>query len=136
MTTTNNEVLRGRINKAGNVELEVDVADINWRRPISISSKGNASYVFSQKFEFEIEDQDGITVPVTVSVGVYLTKKDFKDYMDQVAGHNEGKVARTNVANTTTSTKYTLEQLELLQSKGLLKPEMVQALLEKGLVEL
>ena len=130
-----NEVLRGRVSKdLKSVTFELPIDGINWRKPLSISSKGNASYVFSQKFEFEVVDKDGITVPLTASVGLYMTKKDFKDYMEQVEGHKAGKEAGTNVANTTT--KYTLEQLELLQSKGLLKPEMVQSLLEKGLVEL
>ena len=129
--TKANETLRGTLNKeCTKVTFTVDIADIDWRKPLNISSKGNASYVFSQKHTFEVVDQDGITVPVTASIGIYLTKKDFKSYMEQVEGHKAGQQAGTNVV------KYTLEQLELLKSKGLLKEEMVQALLEKGLVEL
>lgn len=125
------EVLRGTLSKdLKKVTFTMDISEINWRKPISISSKGNASYVFNQKFQFEVVDQDGITVPVTASVGIYLTKKDWRNYIEQVEGHAAGKEAGTNTA------KYTLEQLELLKSKGLLKEEMVQALLEKGLVEL
>jgi len=135
MTNKSAEVLRGSLSKdLKKVSFTMDISGIDWRKPLSISSKGNASYVFSQKFEFEVVDHEGITVPVTASIGLYLTKKDFKDYMEQVQGHKAGKEAGTNTA--ATSTKYTLEQLELLKSKGLLKEEMVQALLEKGLVEL
>lgn len=124
-------VLRGVLSKdLRTVTFTVDISDIDWRKPLSISSKGNASYVFNQKHEFEVVDQDGITVPVTTSIGIYLTKKDWKDYMEQVQGHQEGQKEGTNTV------KYTLEQLELLKEKGLLKEEMVQSLLEKGLVEL
>lgn len=131
MTKTNNEVLRGSLSKdLRTVTFTVDISDINWRKPLSISNKGNAGYVYNQKHTFEVVDQDGITVPVTASIGIYLTKKDFKDYMTQVEGHQAGKEAGTNVV------KYTIEQLEMLKEKGLLKEEMVQALLEKGLVEL
>ena len=131
MAKTNNEVLRGSLSKdLRTVTFTVDISEINWRKPLSISNKGNAGYVYNQKHTFEVVDQDGITVPVTASIGIYLTKKDFKSYMEQVEGHKAGQQAGTNVV------KYTLEQLELLKSKGLLKEEMVQALLEKGLVEL
>ena len=131
MAKKDNEVLRGRLSKdLRTVTFTVDISEINWRKPLGISNKGNASYVYNQKHTFEVVDEDGITVPVTTSIGVYLTKKDWKDYMEQVQGHQEGQVQGTNTV------KYTLEQLELLKSKGLLKEEMVQALLEKGLVEL
>lgn len=126
-----NEVLRGVLSKdLKKVTFTVDIADIDWRKPLSISSKGNASFVFNQKHEFEIEDADGITVPVTASIGLYMTKKDWKSYMEQVQGHREGQAQGTNTV------KYTIEQLEMLKEKGLLKEEMVQSLLEKGLVEL
>lgn len=129
--TKANETLRGVLSKdLKKVTFTVDISEINWRKPLNISSKGNASYVFSQKHTFEVVDEDGITVPVTASIGIYLPKKDFKSYMEQVEGHEAGKEAGTNVV------KYTIEQLEMLKSKGLLKEEMVQALLEKGLVEL
>ena len=131
MTKLNNEVLRGTLSKdLKEVTFTVDISDIDWRKPLSISDKGNASYIFNQKHLFEVVDEDGITVPVTASIGIYLTKKDWKDYIEQVEGHKEGQQAGTNTV------KYTLDQLELLKSKGLLKEEMVQALLEKGLVEL
>lgn len=131
MAKTKNEVLRGSLNKeCTKVTFTVDISEINWRKPLNISSKGNASYVFNQKHEFEVVDEDGITVPVTASIGIYLTKKAWKDYIEQVQGHQEGQKEGTNTV------KYTLEQLELLKEKGLLKEEMVQALLEKGLVEL
>ena len=129
------EELRGRVNGMGNIEVEVDVANINWRKPISISSKGNASFKFNEKYLVEVVDQDGITVPLTLSVGVYMDRKSWRNYMDQVAGRKEGQKAGTNTASTNV-VKYTLEQLEVLKDKGLLKEEMVQSLLEKGLVEL
>lgn len=126
-----NEVLRGRVSKdLKKVIFELPIEGIDWRKPLHISDKGNASYVFSQKFEVEVVDKDGITVPLTASVGLYMTKKDWQAYKEQVSGHKAGQQAGTNVV------KYTLEQLELLKEKGLLKEEMVQALLEKGLVEL
>lgn len=129
--TKANDVLRGRLSKdLRTVTFTVDISGIDWRKPLSISNKGNAGYVFNQKHTFEVVDQDGITVPVTASIGIYMTKKDWKDYAEQVQGHRDGQAQGTNVV------KYTLEQLELLKSKGLLKEEMVQALLEKGLVEL
>ena len=135
MSKANNEVLRGVLSKdLKSVNFTVDISEINWRKPISISSKGNASYIFNQKHEFEVVDVDGITVPVTASIGIYLTKKDWKDYIEQVQGHAAGKEAGTNT--TTSTVKYTIEQLEMLKEKGLLKEEMIQALLEKGLVEL
>src|SRR5690606_26834735 len=119
-------VLRGVLSKdLRTVTFTVDISDIDWRKPLSISSKGNASYVFSQKHTLEVVDQDGITVPVTASIRLYLTKKDYKSYMEQVEGHEAGKKAGTNTI------KYTIEQLEMLKSKGLLKEEMVQDLLEK-----
>ena len=131
MSKKNTNTLRGVLNKeCTKVMFTVDISDIDWRKPLSVSSKGNASYVFNQKHQFEVVDQDGITVPVTASIGIYLTKKDFQSYMDQVEGHREGQVQGTNTV------KYTLDQLEMLKEKGLLKEEMVQALLEKGLVEL
>jgi len=126
-----NEVLRGVLSKdLKKVTFTVDISEIDWRKPINISSKGNASYIFNQKHEFEIEDEEGITVPITASIGLYMTKKDWKAYIEQVEGHREGQAQGTNTV------KYTLEQLELLKKKGLLKEEMVQSLLEKGLVEL
>lgn len=129
--TKTNEVLRGTLSKdLKKVTFTVDISKINWRDPLSVSSKGNASYIFNQKHEFEIEDEEGITVPVTASIGVYMDKKNWKSYIEQVEGHKEGKKEGTNTV------KYTLEQLELLKKKGLLKEEMVQSLLEKGLVEL
>ena len=131
MAKKDNEVLRGRVSKElKSVILELPIEGIDWRKPLHVSDKGNASYVFSQKFELEVVDHEGITVPLTASVGLYMTKKDWRNYTEQVQGHREGQVQGTNVV------KYTLEQLELLKSKGLLKEEMVQALLEKGLVEL
>ena len=124
------KVLRGVLNKeCTKVTFTVDIADIDWRKPISISNKGNASFVFNQKHTFEIVDQDGITVPVTASIGIYMPKKDWQAYVEQIEGHEAGKTHGTNTF------KYTLKQLELLKEKGLLKEEMVQALLEKGLVE-
>lgn len=126
-----NEVLRGVLSKdLKKVTFTVDISEIEWRKPLSISSKGNASYIFNQKYQFEVVDEDGITVPVTASIGVYMDKKNWKSYTDQVQGHKEGKEQGTNTV------KYTLKQLELLKEKGLLKEEMVQSLLEKGLVEL
>ncbi len=125
------DVLRGALSKdLKKVTFTVDISEINWRKPINISDKGNAGYIYNQKHTFEVVDEDGITVPVTASIGVYLTKKDWRDYIEQVDGHKEGRTQGTNTI------KYTLEQLELLKSKGLLKEEMVQSLLEKGLVEL
>ena len=130
MSKKNTEVLRGVLSKdLRTVTFTVDISDIDWRKPLSVSSKGNASYIFNQKHTFEVEDQDGITVPVTASIGIYLSKKDFKSYMEQVEGHEAGKKAGTNTI------KYSIKQLEMLKEKGLLKEEMVQTLLEKGLVE-
>jgi len=124
-------VLRGVLSKdLRTVTFTVDISDIDWRKPLSVSSKGNASFIFNQKHQFEVEDQDGITVPVTCSIGIYVEKKNWKEYQEQVKGHQEGKKEGTNTV------KYTIKQLELLKEKGLLKEEMVQSLLEKGLVEL
>ena len=125
------QVLRGVLSKdLRSVTFTVDLSEIDWRKPLSISSRGNAGFIYNQKHQFEVVDEDGITVPVTASIGLYMPKKDWQAYVEQVQGHQAGKEAGTNTI------KYTIAQLELLKEKGLLKEEMVQSLLEKGLVEL
>ncbi len=131
MTTKNAEVLRGTLSKdLKKVTFTVDISEINWRDPLSISSKGNASYIFNQKFEFEVVDEDGITVPVTASIGLYMTKKDWKAYKEQVEGHREGKEAGTN----TIDKAYTVDELSILKNKGLISEEVVKELILAGKV--
>lgn len=126
MTKLNNEVLRGVLSKdLKKVTFTVDISEIDWRNPLSISNKGNASYIFNQKHEFEIVDEDGITVPITASIGVYMDKKNWKSYKEQVEGHKEGKKEGTN----TVGKAYTVDELSILKDKGLISEDVVKELI-------
>jgi len=125
------EVLRGSLNKeCTKVTFTVDISNIDWRNPSSITSKGNASFVFNQKYEFEVVDEDGITVPVNASIGLYMSKKNWKAYIEQVEGHKEGKKEGTNVVGKT----YTVDELSILKDKGLISEDIVKELILAGKV--
>ena len=131
MTTKNAEVLRGTLSKdLKKVTFTLPIDEINWRDPLSISSKGNASYIFNQKVEFEVVDEDGITVPVTASIGIYMDKKNWKAYMEQVKGHKEGKERGTNTIGKT----YSVDELSILKDKGLISEDIVKELILAGKV--
>jgi hypothetical protein len=131
MSKLNNEVLRGSLSKdLKKVTFTVDISNIDWRNPLSISSKGNASYIFNQKHEFEVVDEDGITVPITASIGVYMDKKNWKAYIEQVEGHKEGKKEGTN----TVGKAYTVDELSILKDKGLISEDVVKELILAGKV--
>ena len=131
MTTKNAEVLRGTLSKdLKKVSFTLPIDEINWRDPLSVSSKGNASYIFNQKVEFEVVDEDGITVPVTASIGIYMDKKNWKSYMEQVKGHKEGKEEGTNTIGKT----YSVDELSILKDKGLINEDIVKELILAGKV--
>lgn len=126
-----NEVLRGVLSKdLKQVTFTLDIEGIDWRNPSSITSKGNASYIFNQKYEFEVVDEDGITVPLNASIGLYMSKKNWKAYIEQVEGHKEGKKAGTNTVDKT----YTADELSILKEKGLISEDIVKELILAGKV--
>jgi hypothetical protein len=129
--TKTNEVLRGALSKdLKKVTFTLDISDIDWRNPSSITSKGNASYIFNQKYEFEVVDEDGITVPLNASIGLYMSKKNWKSYTEQVEGHEEGKKEGTNTVGKT----YTADELSILKEKGLISEDIVKELILAGKV--
>ena len=130
------EVLRGHLNKeCTKVTFTMDIEGIDWRTPISVSSKGNASYKFNEKYQFELVDKDGITVPLTASIGLYMDRKNWKEYQEQVKGHQEAKeLDDVDIKEPSRAKMYTIAELTKLKDAGLLSEDAVKELVLQGQV--
>lgn len=131
------KVLRGHLNKeCTKVTFTMDIDGIDWRTPISVSSKGNASYKFNEKYQFELVDEDGITVPLTASIGLYMDKKNWREYQVQVKGHQEAKNLDDVDIKKSSVKMYTIDELSKLKDAGLLSEYAVKELVLNGQVVL
>ena len=140
------------INKEGNLLIEIptgitkemDRKDVYERLTEIMQSPNAYSKEYMQKDGINkyvhfssIQDRNGRYELITVGgvdfrikMEAVLTSKEVEKHKPVTKRPDKPKTNSSSVR------MYTIEQLEMLKSKGLLKEEMVQSLLEKGLVEL